>query len=111
MAKHAGDLRYAAGALSQAVYRLATCSGDMRERLLNAFHELAPVTEQDVPPYLRAEFRTIRADLTRRQPRYGEGTVQATLHGMRSSTGGRIARQICRLERKVREHLRNLEQS
>jgi hypothetical protein len=94
MPKAAGDPSYAAEKFSLAVDALATGPGPIKDRLHSAFIEICPVSERDIPEGLLADYRRVRAELTRREARGRaamegavvdrlEGRVGATLPTMR----------------------------
>lgn len=83
---------------------LATGAGDIKSRLLAASIEFGPVQTRDIPDGLRADYEWIRAALTKRKAKYGEGTIRATLHGMHRATGVKIAERICALAYALEEY-------
>lgn len=72
-----GDAGYALKKLDLAILLLATGRGDVRSRLLNAFHaELAVVQDSDFPDNLQPNWLWIKQRLTRKGPRMRkDGTV------------------------------------
>ena len=108
MAETRGDTSYAAEKFVHAVYLLATNPGPIKDRLYVAFIEICPVSERDMPADLLADFRWIRAELTKREPRARavmegavhdriEGSIGATLQTMRKAKAVAIAEKIVAL--------------
>ncbi len=92
---------------NSAVFELATGPGDVRSRLWKAFLEFSPVTEKDLPEYLRDDYRWIKKMLVRYKDRVhyrGSGDVQTTLYWMRNTTGSRIAEKIVNICERLREY-------
>jgi hypothetical protein len=54
------DSRYALEKLSHAVSYLAVGPGDLRERLKTAYMEFHPVSEDDFPPHLQADWNWVK---------------------------------------------------
>jgi hypothetical protein len=100
-----GDSHYALEKLSAAVHALAVAEGNVRDRLIEAFPDLIAVSERDLPDELRAEYRSIREELTKREARGKEGRMIATIARMRNSTGAKIALRIYNLHLRLREQL------
>ncbi|PTL36452.1 hypothetical protein CLG94_03585 [Candidatus Methylomirabilis limnetica] len=107
-----GDAGYALKKLDLAILLLATGRGDVRSRLLNAFHaELAVVQDSDFPDNLRPDWLWIKQCLTRKGPRVREdgtvlmGAVQNTLYTMHNKTGSRISERLIDLKDKLEGYL------
>lgn len=101
----AGDPIYAAEKFAVAVHLLATGAGAIKSRLFDAFVELCPVSERDIPPELLADYRWIKEELTKREHcrRVAiegrvvdlEGRIGATLRTMRIKKAIEISERIC----------------
>ncbi len=106
------DPTYALSKLSNAVYYLAIGEGDVRDRLKTAYEEFHPVSEDDFPPTLRADWRWIKGQLIRMGPvRRQDGSIRMgaldnTLSRIRNSTGAKIAKRIIKLQYDLEDHLR-----
>ena len=89
--------------LANALHRLATREGDVRQRLRAAHWPLAQLTAQELPPELLDDWQSIMHRLTRLGPERGpDGDLWAdalehTMSRIRNSTGRLIANDIYRL--------------
>ncbi len=101
-----GDPRYAVAKLGDAIYELARGPGDVRSRLLTAYMCFHPVSQQDFPEHLTADFAWIMNELTKFESPYEwKGDVDHTLTKIRRKTGVRIAERIIRLESELSSYL------
>jgi hypothetical protein len=101
-----GDPFYAIEKLHSAVHTLATGHGRIRDRLFDAFLEIAAVSDDDIPQPLRPLWREIRGGLTcKPAKRPGEGAINATLRGMRKEKAEQTASRICELATKLETQL------
>jgi hypothetical protein len=97
------DPQYACEKLSLAIYELTVGEGDVRSRLRKASKYLSAIFENDFPPEFREDWIWIQTQLTKRRSKwegteYDEGSFNATIHGMRNSTGSEIAKRMVELE-------------
>ncbi|WP_176058126.1 hypothetical protein [Paraburkholderia sp. BCC1876] len=89
--------------LTNALHRLATREGDVRERLRAAHWALAQLTAQELPPELREDWQSIIHRLTRKGPEHDaagdvlNSALEHTMQSIRNSTGRAIANDIYRL--------------
>lgn len=73
-------------------------SSPVKHRLVVAFSKyLAEVDSSELPRDVRAEFDSLRRDLTRVPPLRGETPVMATVRKMSNEEAGRNAQRIVRL--------------
>ena len=56
--------------------------GGKRQALLDAFVEIVPVRDSDLPASLRADFVALRSSLTAAEPKANEGRARATIEAM-----------------------------
>lgn len=110
-----GDPLYALEKLESAVFILTIGAGTIRERLYEACREFGPVTEEDFPPLLRADFQGIITQLTKSPPKVirvvrngrlveeSVGAIPSSLSGMRISKLQAIARRLCELTDRLRD--------
>jgi len=90
-----------------AIYCLAVREGDVRERLLGAYRYLHMLTESEIPPEYRGEWREILDACTRYGPDIdADGTVyfsavEHTMKRIKNCTGRRISERIYRLAREI----------
>jgi hypothetical protein len=110
---------YACEKLGVAVWKLATGTGVIKERLADAYIELAILQETDFPEELRSQYNQIRYDLTCGKMQYENrvengriskipaGRLYSTLRYMQKVKAQRIAQQICDLEAKLNDFRRN----
>ena len=102
---------YAREKLVGAVCALATHPDDARYRIIAAFWECGPLTEEHFPEELRADWRWILENTRKRGPyfnRWGEleiGAIENTMIHMQKRTAAKIAARIYR----VYELLKNVE--
>ena len=88
-------------------YRLAVGEGDVRDRLRGAYRYLRMLSEDEVPPRLRDEWKSILNALTRHGPEVGPDgevyrrAIDNTMSRIRNSTGRAIAERICALVREI----------
>jgi len=98
------NFNYAREKLSSAVQELAIGSGDVRERLYNAFLAMHTLKEDDFPEEYREDWKWIMEQLTRYEPILDHngkvfiGSVQNTLQRIKNKTGAKIAKKIFDLE-------------
>lgn len=88
---------YAKEKLSRALEIMATHPGDIRQRLRAAAAEVMLVPQAGLPSYenVDEDIRWIQEQLSRREPRFeGQARISATLHGMRTKRGIKIAERI-----------------
>ncbi|CAE6740158.1 hypothetical protein R75465_02232 [Paraburkholderia aspalathi] len=89
--------------LSNALLRLATREGDVRQRLRAAHWPLNQLTAKELPPELLEDWQSIMHQLTRRGPeRDATGDVlnsalEHTMQSIQNRTGRVIANDIYRL--------------
>jgi len=100
--------------LEVAVWKLATGVGGIKERLADAYIELAILQESDFPPELSEEWRQVLFELTKGKMQYETvvkngrlvevptGHLYSTLRYMRKSKAQRLAERICVLAAKMR---------
>lgn len=60
---------YAREKFEMAVYQLATGRGEIKGRLMEAFNEIVPLTEKDIPKELVDDYRWIVSELTKNPPK------------------------------------------
>lgn len=100
----ANNCNYTKEKLRNAVYKLATGSGDVRSRLCDAFCECWILTEKSFPKELRSDWLWIVREMNKCGPRYdNEGKVRVdaiknTMSKIRNSTGVKIAQNIYELK-------------
>lgn len=88
---------YAKEKLSRAIEIMATDPGDIRHRLRAAAGEVMLIPQAGLPAYEKVDedIRWIQEQLARREPRFeGQARISATLHGMRTKRGIKIAERI-----------------
>ena len=112
-----GDPFYALEKLESAVYFLAVSEGKIKERLILAFYEFAPVSVRDFPDHLSAEFAEIVESLTKGRARTEQffrdgqiieestGTLLPTIRYMRYAQATEIAERIYRLTIELSDYL------
>lgn len=89
--------------LSNALHRLATREGDVRQRLRAAHVPLAQLTARELPPELLEDWQGIMHRLTRRGPERDaagdalNSALEHTMQSIRNGTGRVIANDIYRL--------------
>lgn len=104
------DVGYACEKLFVAIETMATGSGDVRERLNDAFMSFHTLKEDDFPVELRDDWRWVIDQLTRFGPvldHNGEiykGSVEHTMQRIRRSTGSKIAKRIFQLYYKLEDY-------
>ena len=94
-----GDINYAYTNFSEAVDIMATHPGNIKDRLVAANNQFAPVLEKDLPEELKADYKWIMEKLTKKEPVFDEGSVRATLFGMHTKTAVKIAKKIVFFEK------------
>jgi hypothetical protein len=119
---------YAREKFANAVSIMASGTGLLKERLYDAFLEFSQVADNDIPEHLRAEYRWIREELTKRLAKRRillqgkrvervskqhavlqgkrvetEGNIQDTLRTMRVDRAQEIARRIVLLADQLAE--------
>jgi len=111
---------YACEKLGVAVWKLATGVGELKERLADAFIEIAILNEADFPQELREKWKQIYSGLTCGKMQYetraknGQlvkepiGKLYSTLRYMRKNKAQRIAQQICSLEAILSDYVKNV---
>lgn len=104
------SLSYAQEKFGNAVHILATT--DHRTlRLKQAFREIIPISVDDLPEQVRADFQWICTKLTSKKWDYPDevpapsrvSPIDATLHGMHGTTAEKIAKRICNIEAFIRD--------
>ena len=117
MSQIPGDPFYALEKLESAVYLMAVSRGNIKERLILALYEIAPVSAADFPDHLGTEFVEIVEALTKSQAktervyrggRFVEestGTLLPTMRYMRYSRATEIAKRIYELTIKLSGYL------
>jgi hypothetical protein len=91
-------IEYADEKLMEAAHILATGSGRIQERLLDAAHVLIRLRPDDFPDgELRRTFNGVMDDLTFEQPEGEEGRISATLSATDDEDARAIAKRIVRL--------------
>jgi hypothetical protein len=110
-----GDVGYAAQKFAAAVYELSVRPGPIKDRLYFAYLEFCPVAERDMPHELLEDFRWIRSELTKKEPKVRaflqgqwrenlDGRIGATLSTMRIARAVSIAERICYLADRLYEY-------
>ena len=89
-----GDFNYAYVNFCDAIDKMAIYPGTIRDRLLIAYDQFSPVTINDIPEELKDDYNWIIEKLTKKDPVFDEGSVRATLYGMRTKTAVKIAEKI-----------------
>lgn len=85
------------------IRHLATAKGDVRSRLKVVGVTLAPLLEQEFPAELREDFRWVMQQLTRHDPVFKEGRIEATMNRIQNSTGEKIATRIFEIYSNLQE--------
>lgn len=91
---------YAHEKLGAALYALTTGEGDVRSRLLLAYHEFHSLKPGHLPPELREPWQEFNKQLTKFGPlrdsggRVQVGAVENTLRRIRNSTGSQLAHTV-----------------
>ena len=112
-----GDPSYALGKLQLAIDVLATHPGRIRDRLLPAFMEFAPLLPRDFPKHLRDDFEWMSKQLGSLgllEDHKGDvvvGAVEATLLTMVEDLAVKIAERLIELEWKLEAHIQDQEAS
>ena len=113
------NIGYAREKLGVAVWKLATGVGEIKERLADAYIEIAILQETDFPKELREKWKQIYFDLTCGKMQYDTrvkdgqikkvpaGKLYSTLRYMRKNKAQRIAQQICKLEAILNDYAKN----
>jgi len=88
--------------LRRALYHLAVGEGDVRQRLVAAYNHIRVLREDEIPPDMLKEWKSILNDMTRRGPLLESGVllkdaVSHTLSRMQNRTARRIAERIYRI--------------
>jgi len=96
-----GDVLYAYSNFSKAVDTMATHPGSIKDRLVAAYNQFAPVLEKDFPDELKADYKWVMEKLTKKDPIFDEGSVRATLYGMHTKTAVKIAEKILDLRNRL----------
>ena len=95
---HSRDAKAAAESVVERLYlsvrHLATAKGDVRSRLVSVGVTLAPLQEGEFPETLRSDYRWIMNQMTRYEPQYGEGRIEATMNKIQNTTGEKIAQRV-----------------
>jgi len=87
----------------EAVEKLATGEGDVRQRLRSAYRALRILRLQNLPEDMRGDWRWVQHQMTRFGPlrhKDGEvwrGSVENTMSRIRNRTGSEIAKRIYRM--------------
>ena len=82
----------------QAVEHLCTAPGDVQARLRGAVMTLLPLQVREFPEHLQGDFDWIRSQSTKYESeRPHEGTLDATMRRITTSTGEKIAKRIFKL--------------
>lgn len=87
----------------RALYYLAVKEGDVRARLRSAYEQLRVLREDELPEEIRAEWKDILHQLTKRGAMIHESgyvinsSLDQTLENMRNKTGRKIAERIYRI--------------
>ena len=116
-----GQYRYAYEKFESAVYLLAVCPGDVRDRLRAVWAEIGHLTPDHLPSKLHKDFNLIDRSLNRfeemypgqlaelnkkeaaspgykqRFPNHWPTPIEATLRRIKNSTGSKIARIIYKI--------------
>lgn len=99
--------RRAAESVSERVYlavkHLATSQGDVRDRLKGAGLTLMPLMAREFPNEVRNDFEWVIQQLTRYEPRFKEGRIEATMNRIRNPTGEKIAERIFDMYEKIQD--------
>ncbi|MFL7813301.1 MAG: hypothetical protein AB8I40_06445 [Anaerolineales bacterium] len=116
-------LRYAREKLGVAVWKLATGIDGIKDRLSDAYIELAIIQESDLPIEFVIDWKEIRNDLTSGKMQYitqvkdGKlvkepvGKLASTLRFMRKKKAVDIAKRICHLEARLDRYIKVLDNS
>jgi hypothetical protein len=83
--------------LYQATHGLAVGQGNIKERLFNAFLSLNVLHDDDFPAELQESFGALVEQITRVEPRGGEGTIQATINTIDDDEAAQMAETIVSL--------------
>jgi hypothetical protein len=86
----------------EAVEKLVTGEGDMRQRLCSAYRALSISEVDDLPGDMQDEWRWVQHQMTRFGPMYVQGEVwigpiEHTISRIRNRTGAKIAKRIYRM--------------
>jgi hypothetical protein len=93
--------------LNQAVYALATGTGDVQRRLADAYLCFAPASPEDIPyEDLRRTFAGVIDDLAFEPAKGNEGMVAATLRITNDEDARAIAKRILELYIELRDRLK-----
>lgn len=87
----------------RAVENLATMSGQIQERLLQAMMDLVVIDPEEIPKELRDEYVSIKRETTARDAVAGEGTLQATIYSMADDEAVAIAKRLVAMQRRILE--------
>lgn len=88
-------LSYARGKIREALRSMTVGSGDIRERLRDAYLVFHVVQVEDLPAPLQKHYRWVVEELTWRSARHQmEGTLDATVWQMRRQTGAKIGQRL-----------------
>ncbi len=96
---------YFFGKVSEALFILATGSGDIRDRLIGAGDVFLCVHPDGVPLELRNDVQWVHEQLTRFQPVGNEGELRATMRRIKKSTGVKIAKRIVNIYVSLRSYV------
>jgi hypothetical protein len=93
------SLNYAYEKFFSAVLNMASSPKRLRERIEDAYvYNIIHVREEDLPSGCLTDFRKLKEQMTRREPRFpGEGSVRATARQMSWQELHDAARRITRL--------------
>lgn len=89
---------YAREKLDRAVYALATGTGTIQERLVDAFIMMSAVSDHDFQGERLEEWRSIYKRATTPRPgAVGDGNYQKALLGLNDDEASKLAGDICEL--------------
>lgn len=94
---NSNKISYASGKLCAAVSSMATDSGNLKERLLNAHSILHSLTEKDFPNEFNEEWNSIYKSLTTYKQSSVKGIVYETIERMSDTECEEIIDKICNL--------------
>ncbi len=64
---------------------------------------MMPLMAKEFPVEVRDDFQWVIYQLTRYEPRFNEGRLEATMNRIRNSTGEKIAKRIFEIYEKIQD--------